>query len=517
MVNRTRTPAAIFLAVVLALAGLAGVSLVAAASASAASPAFTGIVPPANPPANVAFTTGGVYPECLTPTSDSDSCLWPILHAIDHARSLEGVGSITLPTNWDSLTVDQQIFVVLNLERVSRGLPAIVGISPVLNADAQVGANETRDPSLGQDRTYGSIWAGGFPDALYADYGWMYQDGYGGSNGECVTPTSSGCWGHRDIILSDESCSNCVMGVGYSDAVSYRPSYAAVFAQATPATSDLTFTWAANVAPYLAHPLRVNNPNELPPVTTHLTSTTGYRMVAGDGGVFDFGDAQFHGSMGGKPLNKPVVASAATPTGNGYWEVAGDGGIFSFNAPFHGSMGGKPLNQPIVGMAVDSATGGYWEVASDGGIFSFDAPFSGSMGGKPLNKPIVGMAATPTGGGYWLVASDGGIFSFGNAQFHGSMGGKPLNQPIVGMAADPTTGGYWEVASTGGIFTFDASFHGSATGHASSTVVGMAPAPTGNGYWIGDATGQVFAEGVPTDGTMTSYPLNQPMVGFAVS
>jgi len=85
------------------------------------------------------------------------------------------------------------------------------------------------------------------------------------------------------------------------------------------------------------------------------------------------------------------------------------------------------------------------------------------------------------------------------------------------MAADFTTGGYWFVASTGGIFSFDAPFHGSASGYAVSPVVGMAPAPTGNGYWIGDATGQVFAEGVPSDGTMTGHPLNQPMVGFAVS
>jgi len=85
------------------------------------------------------------------------------------------------------------------------------------------------------------------------------------------------------------------------------------------------------------------------------------------------------------------------------------------------------------------------------------------------------------------------------------------------MAADPTTGGYWEVAATGGIFSFDAPFYGSATGHASSPVVGMAPALTGNGYWIGDAIGQVFAKGVPSEGTMAGTPLNQPMVGFAVS
>jgi hypothetical protein len=37
--------------------------------------------------------------------------------------------------------------------------------------------------------------------------------------------------------------------------------------------------------------------------------------------------------------------------GSGYRFVASDGGIFSYNAPFYGSMGGKPLNKPVVGMA----------------------------------------------------------------------------------------------------------------------------------------------------------------------
>jgi hypothetical protein len=85
---------------------------------------------------------------------------------------------------------------------------------------------------------------------------------------------------------------------------------------------------------------------------------------------------------------------AATPDGGGYWLVASDGGIFTFgDAPFLGSMGGKPLNQPIVGMASTSEGGGYWLVASDGGIFTFgDAPFSGSTGSIHLNSPIVGMS-----------------------------------------------------------------------------------------------------------------------------
>ncbi|MGH9098551.1 MAG: hypothetical protein ACRDWB_14140, partial [Acidimicrobiales bacterium] len=59
--------------------------------------------------------------------------------------------------------------------------------------------------------------------------------------------------------------------------------------------------------------------------------------------------------------------------------AAADGGIFAFgDAPFHGSMGGQPLARPMVGMALSRLQSGYWLVAQDCGIFSFDAPFLGS-------------------------------------------------------------------------------------------------------------------------------------------
>ena len=120
----------------------------------------------------------------------------------------------------------------------------------------------------------------------------------------------------------------------------------------------------------------------------------------------------------------PYVISAPIAR-SGYRFVAADGGVFSYGvgAPFLGSMGGTPLNKPIVGMAVMPAGDGYYLVASDGGIFSFgSAKFYGSTGSIHLNTPIVGMAVTADGGGYWLVASDGGIFSYGDAQFYGSAG-----------------------------------------------------------------------------------------------
>jgi hypothetical protein len=42
----------------------------------------------------------------------------------------------------------------------------------------------------------------------------------------------------------------------------------------------------------------------------------------------------------------------STPDGDGYWMVAGDGGIFAFgDAVFFGSTGNIHLNKPIVAMA----------------------------------------------------------------------------------------------------------------------------------------------------------------------
>ena len=141
---------------------------------------------------------------------------------------------------------------------------------------------------------------------------------------------------------------------------------------------------------------------------------------------------------------------------SGYRFVASDGGIFNYGAgaPFLGSMGGQHLNAPIVGMATMPAGDGYYLVASDGGVFNFGSAQFFGLGGHPPQQADRGHRGHPDGGGYWLVASDGGVFSFGDAQFFGSMGGKPLNKPIVGIASIPNGNGYYEVASDGGIFTF---------------------------------------------------------------
>jgi uncharacterized delta-60 repeat protein len=220
----------------------------------------------------------------------------------------------------------------------------------------------------------------------------------------------------------------------------------------------------------------------LPPATPPpavYPDTTGYHLVARDGGVFAYGNAGFHGSAGAIHLSKPIVGMAATPDGKGYWLVASDGGVFTYgDAGYFGSAGAIHLSWSIASMAPTPDGRGYWLVALDGGIFTYgDAHYFGSTGGMHLSHLIAGMAPTTDGKGYWLVGSDGGVFTYGDAGFHGSAGALRLVQPIVGMTPSPSGAGYLLAAADGGIFTYgDAVYEGSAGGtNLAAPIVGMAP------------------------------------------
>jgi len=165
--------------------------------------------------------------------------------------------------------------------------------------------------------------------------------------------------------------------------------------------------------------------------------------LSGLGSVQSFGDAVNYGDeitiAHASGHDGAPVAMAATHDGNGYWIVDSDGGVFSFgDAAFYGSMGGKPLNKPVVGMAATADGKGYWLAAADGGVFSFgDAAFGGSMANTVLAKPVIGIAANSRGTGYWLAATDGGVFALGGAPFLGSLGGQRINRPVFAISAVP--------------------------------------------------------------------------------
>jgi hypothetical protein len=97
-------------------------------------------------------------------------------------------------------------------------------------------------------------------------------------------------------------------------------------------------------------------------------------------------------------LNQPVVGGSVTPSGGGWWEVAGDGGIFTFgDAGFQGSPAGARLAGPIVGMAATSSGAGYWIAGSDGSVYTYgDAPV---FGAGPPGGPVVGIVTQSAGVG----------------------------------------------------------------------------------------------------------------------
>ncbi|MEN3273580.1 MAG: hypothetical protein V7636_2341, partial [Actinomycetota bacterium] len=266
-------------------------------------------------------------------------------------------------------------------------------------------------------------------------------------------------------------------------------------------------------------------------------------------------NATFHGSLGDKPLNQPIVGMASTPSGEGYWLVASDGGVFTFgDAVFYGSAGNVHLEAPIVGMAATPTGHGYWLVASDGGLFQFgDAAWFGSAGAQ-RHAPTVAIVPLSTGAGYWLVDADGTIWSFGrapgvkgpsglrivnatratdrglwlvtangvvaptgDAPSVGDLRTTPLNQPIVGIAPTPSNRGFWLVATDGGIFTFgDATFYGSTGAlRLNRPIVGMASSP-GTGYWFVASDGGIFTFSPSSkppaspSSTCTIFPADNP-------
>jgi hypothetical protein len=250
------------------------------------------------------------------------------------------------------------------------------------------------------------------------------------------------------------------------------------------------------------------------------SGSSGYWLAGADGGVFNYGQAAFHGSAGSVGLNNPIVGFVPTPTAAGYWMVASDGGIFAFgDAPFLGSMGGKPLNRPISAMAAAVSGKGYWLVASDGGVFAFgEAPFYGSLASENMSKPIVDFAVTPTGRGYWMTTSDGQVYGFGDAAYYGSVSESvDLAKRIQALAPTPSGHGYWLVAADGGIFAFgDAGYYGAAAGKAEKRVVDITATATGRGYYLATVNGQVFPFGDATDyGDASGSDLNNKIVAMS--
>jgi len=183
---------------------------------------------------------------------------------------------MVLPSNWFSLSVPDQLFVIADLERTARGLPPYLGINDALSANAQHAAASNSDPSIAAgfpmanddqgSAGFGGAWSGGYA-VLAADYIWMYDDTWGGtaaktSNIACTSAGSAGCWAHRDELLGSDpgynqgvglGCTNCEMGTGFA-MVNAKASYVDLIEIPKGSLPPMSFTWANNVLPELPDP-----------------------------------------------------------------------------------------------------------------------------------------------------------------------------------------------------------------------------------------------------------------------
>jgi hypothetical protein len=201
------------------------------------------------------------------------ACTSSILIAMNVARTAEGLSTLVLPTNWSRLGPQEQLFVIVDLERTARELPPYLGLNRQLRAAAQFAAVHEIDPNYAENfpvgldpegvRGMGSTLAVGYTP-LGADYVWMYEDGWGGSrsstpNIACTSVHAPGCWGHRNELLGFDGaynfgvglhCTTCEMGTGFA-VVKGVGSYTGLIELPAGSPPSMYFTWAKNVVPYL--------------------------------------------------------------------------------------------------------------------------------------------------------------------------------------------------------------------------------------------------------------------------
>jgi hypothetical protein len=334
-----------------------------------------------------------------------------------------------------------------------------------------------------------------------------------------ISPNSGPAGGGTTVTLGGTYLASARVFFGAALAIVLSDDATQVVVTAPPGTGTVdvtvqTPTGGSNAEPY-----------------TYIAPPHGYWLVGSDGGIFSFGSAQFYGSMGGIPLQRPVVGIVPTSNRGGYWLDASDGGVFSFgDTQFYGSIPGlglhpagsglpNSLNAPIVGMVPSHDQGGYFMVASDGGVFAFgDAHFAGSCPGiGGCSGAAVAVMPDASGSGYWLVTATGSVYTFGDAPYMGAPGDS--GSPVTSAVATPDGHGYWILDANGEVFAYgDATLLGNAPTGGLDPDNAIFATSDGGGYWVANATGAVFTFGdAPNDGGMSGTHLNGSIIAASGS
>jgi hypothetical protein len=230
----------------------------------------------------------------------------------------------------------------------------------------------------------------------------------------------------------------------------------------------------------------------------------GYRQLAYDGAVYDFGDASFQGSAYDSD-QAPFVKLLNAPTSNGYWILAQDGAVYSENAHFWGSEYENP-HAPFVDMATNPSGTGYWILAQDGSVWTLgNVAFYGAPYGQMGDNIAVGIASTPDGHGYWIVDSAGHVFNYGDAPLIGYTGPYGAGISVLADAY-----GAWVPGPAGAVYTLGSA---QSFGNLSSGGCSLAACPDtmaavfeDQGYYLSGSDGSIYPFGdAPYEGNSAHW------------
>ncbi len=201
--------------------------------------------------------------------------------------------------------------------------------------------------------------------------------------------------------------------------------------------------------------------------------------------------------VAGGTSSAPVLGVAPTRSGGGYWEVASDGGIFAFgDASFYGSMGGHPLNEPIVAMAAAPAPSIAVTTTSLAGATagsSYSATLAASGGIAPYTWALTSCALPP------------GL----NLATNGDVTGQPTNVGTFDFTvevSDSATPTLQTATASLSIAVAPPPIGIDQSGNWSGYIVGNGPYSAATGTFTvpslnpGDSASSAFAEWVGIDG-----------------
>jgi hypothetical protein len=175
-------------------------------------------------------------------------CIDAVVFYLDKARSRVHLPPYALPANFPSLSPPQQLFILVNLDRVQYGLRPIPGMTAQLSHAALVsGVWRADDPHPSNTtglNTWWPGWAGAFYNAPMAYETWVWNDGLGSTNPRCTRTDHSRCWGHRHSVLWKYGPVLAMGAAAGRDSRHHRRGYAYLFVGGNAGyTPAYTYTW----------------------------------------------------------------------------------------------------------------------------------------------------------------------------------------------------------------------------------------------------------------------------------